>query len=204
MNFNLNNKGLTLLEVVVAMGIFTLIIGGIVAMFIYSFQSNKIIWEQLSTQNEGRKVVQDFINELRSATYSSIGAYPLSSAGNQEIIFYSNIDTDTLRERVRYFLSNKTLKKGVIKPTGAPLTYNLASEVITEVAHDVANGANPLFYYYNQDYGNTATSTVLTQPVSATIVRVVGIKLSLEENPTASPEPFNVEAKVEIRNLKSN
>lgn len=204
MKFCLNNKGLTLLEVIVAMGIFALIVGGIVTMFIYSFQSNKIIWEQLSTQSEGRKVVQDFINELRPATYSSIGAYPLVTAGNQEITFYSNIDTDTLRERVRYFLSSKTLKKGVIKPSGSPLTYNPANEVITEVAHDVANGASPLFYYYNQDYGNIATSTALTQPVSIMAVRVVGIKLSLEENPTASPEPFNVEAKVEIRNLKSN
>ncbi len=200
----INNKGLTLLEVLVAMGIFALLVGGIIGLLSYSLRSNKIIWEQLSTQNEGRKVVQDFVNELRSASYSSIGAYPLASTTNQQIMFYSNIDTDSLRERVRYFLNSTTLKKGILKPSSTPLVYNPVYEVITEIAHDVINSSTPVFYYYDQNYGSTATSTALTQPVNATAVRTVGIKLILEENPTASPEPFNVEAKVEVRNLKSN
>ena len=136
------------MEILVAIGIFLLLIVGVTAIFSYSLKSNKIIWEQLSTQNEGRKVIQDFINELRSANYSSIGAYPLSTANTQEIIFYSNIDSDTYRERVRYFLSGAILKKGVIKPTGVPLSYNPVNEVITDMVRDVANTSTQLFYYY--------------------------------------------------------
>ena len=83
---------------------FVLVIGGVTALLIYAFRNNKIIWEQLSTQSEGRKAAQDFTNELRSATPSSIGAYPLAQALPQEIIFYTNLDSDSLRERVRYFL----------------------------------------------------------------------------------------------------
>lgn len=199
----LNKQGITLLEVLVAMSIFALIVTGAVGIFTYSWKANKIIWEQLSTQNEGRKVVQDFVNELRSATYSSIGAYPLATVSSTEIVFYSNIDTDSLRERVRYFLVANTLKKGVIKPGGTPLVYNTSTESISDVVHDVYNTTTPIFYYYNQNYGYTS-STPLSQPVSITAVRMVGMTLDLEEDPTVSPAPFHIETKVEIRNLKSN
>jgi type II secretory pathway component PulJ len=203
-NLKINEKGITLVEVLVATGIFALLSVAAVAIFTYSLKANKIIWEQLSTQNEGRKIVQDFVNEIRSATYSSVGAYTLEVASTTEIVYYSNIDTDTLRERIRYFLSGTSLKKGVTKPTSTPLVYNTSYEVITDVVHDLMDTTStPIFTYYNQNYGYTS-STPLIQPVSVTDVRVVGINLTLEEDPTASPVPFRIESKAEIRNLKTN
>jgi len=191
------------MEVLVAMGIFSLISTAIVGLFVYSIKSNKIVWEQLSTQNEGRKITQDFVNELRSATYSSIGAYPLETAQDSQIIFYSNVDADILRERVRYFLEGNTLKKGIIKPTGNPLIYVTSTESISEMVHDVYNTTTPIFYYYDQNYGYT-NSLPLSQPVSITAVRMVGFVLELEEDPSSSPVPFHIETKAVIRNLKSN
>ena len=198
-----DNRGISLMEVLLTIGIFLLLAMGAASIFSFSLKANKIIWEQLSTQNEGRKIIQDFVNELRSANYSSIGAYPLSVANTQEIIFYSNIDTDSYRERVRYFLSGNILKKGIIKPAGSPLTYSTSSESITNVVYDIANTSTPLFYYYGQNYGYTS-STPLSPPVNITDVRLVGITLMLEEDPTASPVPFQIESKVEIRSLKTN
>jgi len=199
----LNKRGFTLVEVLVAMGITILITGGIVSIFLYSIKSNKVVWEQLSTQNEGRKAIQDFTNELRTATASSIGAYSIATAEANSIIFYSNIDTDSLRERVRYFLDGVILKKGVIKPTGNPLSYVPANEVIVPVVHDIANGANPIFVYYDENYEG-GVGTPLIQPVDVTKIRMVKISLDMEEDPNASPVPFHIETKVEIRNLKSN
>jgi len=200
-----DNKGITLIEILVAIGIFVLIVGSVVAVFLYSWKSNKIIWEQLSTQNQGRSAVGNFVDELRSATYSNTGAYPIEHAGEQVISFYSNIDNDYYRERVSYFLGpDNVLRKGVTKPSGDPLIYNLANEVVTEVAYDVVNGAMPIFYYYNQNFNGISSSTPMAQPVSVTDVRVVNIQLELEEDPTASPVPFHIESKVEVRNLKSN
>ncbi|MDO8499857.1 MAG: type II secretion system protein [bacterium] len=198
----MKKNGFTLVEVLVAMGISVLIMGAIVGVFLFAMKSNKIVWEQLSTQSEGRKVVQDFINELRTATASSIGAYPVATAGTQQIIFYTNVDSDTLRERVRYFLDGSNLKKGVIKPSGNPLQYSAGAEVVTTVVEDVANGADSVFYYFDQNY--TGTGNPLAQPVSVTDVRVVQITLEMEEDPQASPMPFHIESKVEIRNLKTN
>jgi len=198
-----NNRGITLVEIIVAVGIFSLLAIAVATIFTYSLKANKIIWEQLSTQNEGRKIVQDFVNELRSANYSSIGAYTLETVAEKEITFYSNIDGDSYKERVRYFLSGDTLKKGITKPSGTPLVYSTSTELIIDVVHDVYNTSTPIFYYYSQNYGYTS-STPLSQPVSVTAVKMVGVVLELEEDPRASPLPFHIESKVEIRNLKEN
>lgn len=199
------HRGFTLLEVVVALGVFALIITIITEILLTSFRTKDIVFEQLLTQNEGRRVVQDFVNELRSANVSSIGAYPLETVGTSTIIFYTNLDTDSYRERVRYFLQGTILKKGIIEPSGNPLTYNAGSEVVTEVVHSVAaTTSTPLFTYYGQDYNGTTSSTPLLEPVNISQVRVVGIQLTLEKKPNVSPTPFTIQAKAAIRNLKSN
>ncbi|MFA7654287.1 MAG: prepilin-type N-terminal cleavage/methylation domain-containing protein [Candidatus Magasanikbacteria bacterium] len=200
----MNRKAFTLIEVLVAVGIFTLVITSMISLLSYSFKSKDIIWEQLSTQNEGRKIVQDFVNELRTATQSSIGAYAIESVGTSSIVFYSNIDEDSWRERVHYFLMDKILKKGITKPSGNPLTYDLASETVSEAVHDIANTSTPIFYFYGENYDGVSNTSTLPSPVAVTAVRVVGIKLVLEEDPRLSPAPLQIEGKVEVRNLKTN
>ena len=195
---------MTLIELLVALGIFMLVSAALSSILTVAFQARTIIWEQLSTQKEGRQIVQDFTNELRSVTASSIGAYVLETAQNNQIVFYSNIDSDSWRERIRYFLDDDILKKGVTKPSGTPLGYATSTdEVITEMIHDVINGTTtPVFYYYDEDY--IGSENPMTLPVTLTAVRVVGIKLILEENPRMSPAPLEIETKAQIRNLKTN
>lgn len=202
MRSKLNNKGVSLLEVIVAIGIFALLIGAVMQLFLSSWRGNAIIWEQLSTQNEGRKATQDFASELREATASSIGAYPIESATATQIIFYSNIDSDSLVERVRYFLASTTLKKGVIKPGGNPLAYSSSTENTTVIANDVANGVIPVFSYYDANFDGAGEP--LSGAIDATKIRIVKISLKLEEDPNLSPVPFYIESKVMIRNLKDN
>ena len=200
---NLNKRGMTMIEVLVALGIFLLLIAAIVELMIWGNHGKDVVWEQLSTQNEGRIVVQDFVNDLRRANASSIGAYPIELAQSQQIIFYSNVDSDSWREKVRYFLQGTTLKRGITKPSGNPLVYSQVSEAVIDVVHDVANATNSIFYYYDQNY-TSASSSAMTYPINISAIRMVGIKLMLEEKPNVAPAPFNIEAKTEIRNLKSN
>lgn len=197
----LNNRGITLVEVLVSIGIFAFLVVGITSLFLTSWKYKDIFFEQLKTQNEGRKVIQDFVNELRVASPSSIGAYPVEAASSTAITFYTNLDSDTLMERVRYFYSDRTLKKGVIKPTGNPLVYNSANEVFTDIAHDVVT-ATSKFSYYDSNYSGSQAQ--LASPINVTSIRVVGIAITLEEDPNASPVPFFIESKVMLRNLKDN
>jgi type II secretory pathway pseudopilin PulG len=198
---NQKNSGMTLLEVTVAISIFLLILFSLTAIMTTSFRTQGIIWEQLGTQSEGRRVEQQFVNEIRRATNSSVGAYPFELALDNEIIFYSNIDTDLGIERVHYFLTSTTLMKGIVDPTGDPLTYNTSTEVVSAAVHSMANGGVPIFSYYDGDYSYMSTST-LPAPVDVTDIDMVGINLTLERDPNYSPTAFHIESKAKVRNNK--
>jgi type II secretory pathway pseudopilin PulG len=193
MLYHKDNRGLTLLEVLVAIGIATLVIGSIVTIFLVSFRSKDIVFDQLLSQGQARQVVQEFVGELRSARASSIGAYPLETAGTSTIVFYANVDSDTLVERVRYFISSTgTFKRGVIKPTGTPMTYPTSNESISSMVNYVSSTTG--LFYYDQNYTGSATSTSLSQPVSVTTVRLVEIRLVLDRDPTKSPVPIIIQS----------
>ena len=201
-SFFSDNRGFTLIEAIVALGIFALLVGSIVAILLFSWKAKSVVWEQLETQNEGRKVVQDFINEIRTAAASSVGAYPIATAQSQQIIFYADPDKDSLRERIRYYLDGRTLIKGVTKPTSSPPTYDLSDEVVMEIMHDVANGTSSVFSYYDDNYAGSGLPK--SYPVNVTNVRMVGISLKMDENPQITPAPFYIESKAMLRSYKNN
>lgn len=201
----LGKRGFTLIELLVAMSIFTLIIGAVFWIFITSLRDSGIIWEQLKTQNDGRRVLQEVVDDARRAEESSIGSYAIVVADDNELIFYANIDNDSYRERVHFWLATSTLKKGVIKPSGNPLSYPTETEQVVELAHDVANIAEsmPVFIYYGVATGTEALPE-LEQPVTVSDVRVIRVQLELEKDPTESPVPLHVESLVHMRSLKDN
>lgn len=197
-------RGFTLIELLVAMGIFGLIVAAATWILVSSIRNNAIIWEQLATQNDGRRVLQEVVDDVRRAETSSIGSYAIETADEYEFTFFANIDEDTGRERVRFWLDNEELHKGVIHPSGEPLSYDPGGETDVIIARDVKNIAQtiPLFEYYDESY--MGTSTPLTQPVAVTDVHVVRVQLELEEDPTQTPVPLHVETTVHIRSLKTN
>lgn len=197
-----NFSGFTLLEVAVTLGIFSLLVLTVGAIIINSLRSRGIIWEQLATQSEGRRVVQQFVNEVRRAVNSSVGAYPIEVARNDEIVFYSNVDTDIGVERIHYFVSGTTLMRGLVEPSGDPPVYVTSTEMAVAVVHDILDNGVPLFTYYGENYSYAATST-LPEPVDLDEIRMVGINLTLEEDPVYSPAAFHIESKAKIRNNKA-
>ncbi len=199
----LKKRGFTLIELLVAMGITTLLMTPIVWMLINGFRYNAIVWEQLKTQTDGRRVLREVVDIVRKAEESSIGAYPIEKADANELIIFANMDNDSLRERVRFWLDGKTIKRNIIKPSGNPLSYSGAGAT-TEIAHDIDNIAQgiSLFSYYDENY--TGAESALAQPVDMTKVRIIKVDLELELDPTESPEPLRVESMVSVRNLKTN
>ncbi|KKR48592.1 MAG: hypothetical protein UT86_C0004G0078 [Candidatus Magasanikbacteria bacterium GW2011_GWC2_40_17] len=192
-------SGFTLIEVLVSLGIFILFIT-VAALFISTiFSSNNIIYNQLTAQKEARRVAADFVKELRNASASSIGSYMVAEATPTSFAFYSDIDSDSYAEKVRYFVSGSLFKKGVIKPSGNPLSYNDSTEVITGVVHDLTADQQP-FSYFNKNY--TGLGSALSFPINVLDVRMVQMSLVIDQKPGLSPLPITINAKAEIRNLK--
>ena len=156
----------------------------------------------LTSYDEARKVLQPIASEIRSASPSSLGAYPIEEANNTEFIFFTDTDNNGTKERIRYFLSGTTLERGVIVASGSPLQYLSANEVVTEIVHNVNNGATPIFSYYDSSYNGS--SAALTQPLSIFAVRLVKITLVIDADPNRPPAPVTASTQVSIRNLKDN
>lgn len=202
MNNCFPKKGFTLIETIIAIGIFVAI-STIIWIFgkdIFFFNSS--LNSSLSTQFDSRQILKKFVSEVRSASPSSLGSYPISIAGTSTISFFSDIDNDLVKEQVRYYLSGNEIKRGVIKPTGNPLTYNPANENVSTVVHYVVNGVTPIFEYFDENY--TGTSSPLTQPVNLMNVRFVRVTILIDKDPARPPAMFTASTQVMLRNLKDN
>lgn len=196
-------SGFTLIEILVSVGILVVIV-----LAVGSFQGDVFfignsVKDNLNSQIDARNVLRKLIAELRSVSPSSLGAYPIASAGTSTLIFYSNIDADAYKERVRYFLQEKSLKRGVIKPSGSPLVYDTGSESVSNVIQDVANSTStPIFEYFDKNF--TGTSTPLADPVNIPDVRLIRVTVIIDKDTNRAPGPFTATSQGMLRNLKDN
>ena len=195
-------KAFTLIETLIAVAIFTVIIG-IVSLFARdTIFYKEVFFDSLTASDDARHILQPIANEIRSASPSSLGSYPLETVSETILIFYTDIDDDGLKDRVKYYLNGDIFTKSVIKPTGNPLAYAVVNEKITPLINDVANAGVPIFSYY--DTGYDGASAPMTQPVSIPAIRLIKINLVIDDNPTQPPAPFSVTTQVSLRNLKDN
>ena len=198
-------KGFTLIEILVSVGVLIMI--GIVAS---TFARNVLIYnsaghDNLVLQLEGRRVLRTVVSELRTASQSVLGAYPIDTAATNTLIFFADINNDGFSERIRYFLdhSTRTLKKGVIVPSGSPATYNLGNETIVTLVSNVANGTStPIFDYYNSSYAGTTTPLII--PVNISSIRLIRASVLIDRDANRSPNTVYFISSVMPRNLKDN
>lgn len=196
-------RGFSILEVIISLAIFSLFALVVVEIFIFSSRSKDVVFDQLAAGAEARRAIHGFIGEIRSANYSSTGAYPIQEASSTEIIFFSNIDNDSEMERIRYFYASNTLFRGSTQPTGNPYVYVTGTESVSFLTNSVVNTSTPVFVYYDENYTGVS-STPLTQPADVTKVRIVEMDLLIDKNSKKSPVLFMISGQGNLRNFKTN
>ena len=197
--------GFTVLEIFIALVIFTMVVGLVGAfarnVFFYKTISN----DSLVTIQDARSVIRTMVAELRSASPSSNGAYPIIQAGTTSLAFFSDVEGDTAKEQIRYFASGTQLYRGVIILTGSPLTYATSTEKITILDSNLRNGTSTnIFDYYDGFYNGVASTSALTQPVMVNAVRLIKVTLILDVNQNSLPVSRTYTTQVTLRNIKDN
>lgn len=195
-------RGFTLTEVLISFSILGLLVVFFGDFLQQSFRVQTFVFEQSAAINEAQKGMEVIIEELREAASADSGAYLIDSISDNEIIFYSDIDTDVYSERVRYFLDGNSIKKGIIEPTGDPLAYT-GTESISTLCDYIIN-TEPVFQFYNENYPIDAINNPLTYPVDVTEISLIKIKLDVNVNPARIPDTYTLESFAQIRNVKQN
>lgn len=193
-----SHNGFTLVEILIASGIALALL-----LAVYRFQTTifSIIKRPIFRSNTSRDIrtlFKQLPKEIRNASTASNGEYAIAVAEPSTLTFYANVDTDALVERVRYFLDGTTLKRGVIKPTGSPLTYTPASETVSSLIQ-LNQGTTPLFHYFDSHY--TGTEAPLTPPIDIPRIRLIEITCTL---PDQGDGTHTFVTSAMIRNLKDN
>jgi len=198
------NRGFSLVEILVVVAIASSLIMVVSSLSGNVSGLNSLVSSQLQSKSDIAQTLQIVTTEIRSASPSQSGAYPIDSAGTSSFSFFSDIDKDGKTDHVRYFLASTSIMKGVIKPTGTPATYPTSGEVVTDVIDNIVVNATsaPLFTYYDKNY--TGSQAPLAQPIDTSQIRLVGITFYADVKPNQGPAPDYFSTVVDIRNLRDN
>ncbi len=201
--------GFTLVELLIVLFIIS-----ILSVVIGEFQSkvftyNRILTTGNNARFEGTKVVKQIAAEMRAMGPSSAGGYPIEAAGTSSIIFYNDVDDDGIKERIRYYISGKTLYKASMKPIIDQNGQTLTTETITTVITNVINtSADPIFSYFDTNYNgaeSSATSTAaLPLPINISKIRLIQIRVLTDNSNNEPLAPLELRTQTSIRNLKDN
>lgn len=197
------NKGLTLVELLIALAVFAIVIIAIGALQTNVFIYKSNISGSYETTQNSQIILKTILKELREITPGANGAYPLIQTGSTSLSFFSDVDNDGLAEQLTYSLIGTTLYRAVIKPSGSPATYSTASQSTTSLITNVINGNSlPSFQYYDTNY--TGTSSPMVYPINPSFVRLIRINQQIDIDPNRSPKPIIYTVQASLRNLKSN
>lgn len=196
-------KGFTLVEVIVAITVISLFVFMLASVLISFLQNPKTEQASLDDIDRARMIASTFTNEVRDAVTGSDGSFPIAQASDNQIVFYSSYGAgSSVIKRIRYYVSDNDLYKGVVLPAGSPPTYNLSNETISKIFSGITNGSAPAFYYYNGDYNGTGSA--LIQPVNINYIRFIQMSLMIPNQIAQESSSFQVVAGATVRALKNN
>lgn len=202
---SISARGMTLVEVMVA--IFIMLVGmeGFTLLFLRSFQTNSFILETGLAASAASRAVNTTVSELRKIRQGDNGDYPLEQGSEFELTAYIDIDTDGVTERVHYFLENGEFKRGIREPSATmPITYASGDGTVSVLASAIANEpTEPVFTYYNENYPGDTVNNPLATPVGVRDPRLVKVRLVVNLDPNNAPDDTNIESFVEFRNLNN-
>lgn len=197
---------MSLVEMMVAIGIFSLGISGFSILFAKSWQMNSYIYETGQDSFIASRAVDLVVNDLRKISQGENGDYAIKSASEFDLVVYIDIDDDNRSEKVHYFLDQNSdqLKMGVSQPTGNPTTYSSGDDSVSILSsHIVNDSSRPVFSYFGNNY--ITDQTPFNVPISSqqiNLIRLIKVDLWVDIRPYQSPDHITVESFAQLRNLR--
>lgn len=199
-------KGMSLLEMLIAIGIFTMGIAGFSMLFSRAWTQNAYTLEMGQASMAASRGVSNTVGYIREARQSDNGAYPVISADDNDLVIYCDYDRDGKVERLHFYKSESDMIMGIREPsTGFPVTYSSGDESTQIIASRVVNTSdNPVFAYYDANYPEDSVNNPIDTPAAVPNVRLIRITLHVNINPNRAPDNVQMQSFAEIRNLNDH
>lgn len=190
-------RGMSTLEVLISISVFTFAMLAIVSSVQYFYRTNTYAISQSSAVTSAQRGIESAIRALREAAYASNGAYPIVDLDPYEITFYADIDADPFIERVRYYTQGTSLYRDVTDPSGDPPTYGApqTTSLISETVRNIDQGVT-LFEYYDTN------GDLMTDYDQLADVRFVTMNIVVNVDPNRLPNQFTLRSTAALRNLR--
>ncbi|MDO8561215.1 MAG: type II secretion system protein [bacterium] len=190
-------RGMTLIEVVVWISMLAAVLLAITTSLLYFYRVNKYAIEQSSAVTSAQSGIEHLVRTIREAAYSSQGAFPVVSIGANDFVFYADVDTDLLIEKIHYYVSDTSLKEGVTDATGDPPAYTADESVSTlsDYVHNLDQDVTTFRYY-------DVSGAEITDYERWAYVRFVKVNVAVNVDPNKLPNQLVLSSSAAMRNLK--
>ena len=193
----LRSGGMTMIDVIVWVSVLLMVLLAITSSLLYFYRVNRYAIQQSSAVTSAQRGMENAIRTIREASYSSEGAFPIVSIGPNDFVFYADIDSDSLIEKVHHYVSGNSFLYGTTDPTGDPPVYT-DPETVSTIADYVHNTDENVkaFRYYD------ASGLEITDYAQWAKVRFVQVSLVVNVDPNKLPNQLVLSSSAAIRNLK--
>ena len=189
-------RGFSLIELLVAVAIASLLVVALTMFVARSFTISREQFEQVQITEDARLELERISDAIRNARYvdrnnNGITNDPqegwLVLADRFDIAIFTNIDGDTDGELVRYFIeatAPRELKRTVTQLQGTAITNQQQTSVLSKNMRNIEQN-QPLFTYY------APAGTAMPVPVGAanlTTIARVGLQLVVDVNDKQKPD----------------
>lgn len=193
-----SGRGFTLVEMLVVIfitGVVGIALNSLIATF---YKDNGYLLQETEAIDSAHRGLNTSFIDLREASYGDDGAYPILSAGTSSITFFSDIDGDGSVEKIRLYLLNGSLYRGVTDSTSSPPTYVGQIEATTTIATYVRNSSTtPVFRFYDDNGAELSSSTI---PIA--LIRTISTAVMVDLNPLRAPDILILQETATLRNLR--
>src|SRR5690606_7729874 len=94
MTLSHHRRGMSLVETIVVLAVFTILSTAIMTTIASFFRYNAYTIAQAYQVDHARHGMESMVRDLREMTFSDVGAFPLLSRSTSSVSFYSDIDRD--------------------------------------------------------------------------------------------------------------
>lgn len=193
--------GMTLVETVVAIGIYTVLMLAISSSVTSLYKTNSYALGQANEVDNARRGMTQWNRDVKEMTLGEDGTYPVAVIEKHKLGYFSDTDQDENVEYIEYILASTTLTKYTYNATGTPAAYNFSTpdeeQTLSLFVQNILQATSTFFYF-----DETGAALSSTSP----LVRVKYIKAQIIVNidPFRSPGEFMLRSSIAPRNLKDN